>query len=933
MPSVGRDGKYDCAILDVSGVEVGLTLAKDKNNKPAYREYTEEPLATQYSTTPDYGAFRPERELQIGQSDWRAGFGIEYFDKNDPKRYFYGINIDPRFRDEVRLAPLGTGIAIPATPSPTLTDPGFETWTSSTVLTNWTKESGSLAQSTDERSGVYAAKLNGSTTEDRIYADVVGYNASWNGRKITISGWYTAGTAAYAFIGLDDGVSTTYGNANLGEGGWTQFVSFSKVLSPNATRLRFYCKRSTTNTNPVWLDDMTIAAGSAAGAPTAMATFAGFQYTAFGAVLARLNATGDGWNGVYEFDNPITDLCVATVSGVDYLFICLGWGSALYYLASRSIENCEDRWDELIDTDVTSSVDTSDFKIGSGSVKLVVAAGCAAGDILATEVITSVNLTTYNALKLWVKSSVALDASDIQILLDDTAQCASPLGTLNISAISADTWTAVTLVLSTPSALTAVISIGVKMAVDKGAFTLRLNDIRAEGTPILSTLTSKTHKYMATIGTTFYGSDTNSTVVSTTAPLNGGTNWAGSKQIGEKIDSIVDLKAFGGLLYAKKQNGKTYYIDSSGNVQTLIGGATSTNTARMYVWRDTSLLIPYGKQGLIEFDGTYKTHISPSFYSSNASDFVGQVQAVTGDDQWLYVVLDDGTDVQIMATREEAVDGAVDWRWHPLITLALTNCSSADISSIYKKRLWVGSDTSSESFYYYPIPTTYGDLDADSDLTYQTGGYIITPWLHANFKGDKKAWYKITLTMADTTSAIYWRAYYQKLGDEVVGGVGWTEISSTNKFKTSPTTSAYLPVDSASAKPQSTMMRFKFEGVTGTTTLTPKLLNYDIRAIWYPPQRTLIEMIVKIKDKLVTKGYPTGDETQTSATIKSALDGLKSSTWPVAFYPPYYRSSADTKYVRLLTPSEYNVSVIHEDAERLEGVYGLLFEIVEGLSF
>lgn len=143
------------------------------------------------------------------------------------------------------------------------------------------------------------------------------------------------------------------------------------------------------------------------------------------------------------------------------------------------VEDCEDAWDEYVDPDVTVSVDGTDKKVGTNSVKLTVAATTTAGDILATEAIASMNLTAAYQIALWVKCSVATAAGDLQLLLDDTANCASPLETLNIPALTAGTWTRVALPLTTPANLTAVISVGLKYAVDIGACDIWLDDITA----------------------------------------------------------------------------------------------------------------------------------------------------------------------------------------------------------------------------------------------------------------------------------------------------------------------------------------------------------------------------------------------------------------------------------------------------------------------
>jgi len=146
----------------------------------------------------------------------------------------------------------------------------------------------------------------------------------------------------------------------------------------------------------------------------------------------------------------------------------------------HSLETCDTVWDELVDGDVTASIDTSTYRQGSGSLKLVVAAGCAAGDILATEDITSIDITDADEIVLWVRSTVALSAGNIQVLLDNTAQCASPLESLDVTAVAANEMTPITISLSDPTALSAIISVGIKMVTDKGAFTLWIDDIRAQ---------------------------------------------------------------------------------------------------------------------------------------------------------------------------------------------------------------------------------------------------------------------------------------------------------------------------------------------------------------------------------------------------------------------------------------------------------------------
>ena len=146
-------------------------------------------------------------------------------------------------------------------------------------------------------------------------------------------------------------------------------------------------------------------------------------------------------------------------------------------VASQLVEDCEDAWDEQAGTGVTATADTTDYKVGAASAKFVLTTA-AIVEITASEVVASMNLSTYTQLMFWVKSSITLSAADFQLLLDDSALCATPIVTLNIPALVANTWTYCK-VAADLSGCTAIISVGLKQAVDKGAMSIWLDDIRA----------------------------------------------------------------------------------------------------------------------------------------------------------------------------------------------------------------------------------------------------------------------------------------------------------------------------------------------------------------------------------------------------------------------------------------------------------------------
>ena len=152
----------------------------------------------------------------------------------------------------------------------------------------------------------------------------------------------------------------------------------------------------------------------------------------------------------------------------------------LFYRTAVSfttLHSCNAVFDETIDSDFTVSADTQDKKKGTASNKFVIAVGASAGDI-ATDSIDSKDISKYDYLECWVKSTVPTSAGNLKILLDDSASCASPIETLSVPALSADTWTYVRIALANPETDTAIISVGLEYDSDLGACTVWLDDIK-----------------------------------------------------------------------------------------------------------------------------------------------------------------------------------------------------------------------------------------------------------------------------------------------------------------------------------------------------------------------------------------------------------------------------------------------------------------------
>jgi hypothetical protein len=150
-----------------------------------------------------------------------------------------------------------------------------------------------------------------------------------------------------------------------------------------------------------------------------------------------------------------------------------------YSVEHEWLHKCDVVWDESVDSDVTASLDTEDKREGNGSLKLVVAGTVSDSDVLATMNIDELDISRCTHIEFWAKASTATAAADLQILLDDTAACASPVETLDVPALTAGEWTFCRVALANPSSDTAIISIGVEYNANSGANTIHVDGFKA----------------------------------------------------------------------------------------------------------------------------------------------------------------------------------------------------------------------------------------------------------------------------------------------------------------------------------------------------------------------------------------------------------------------------------------------------------------------
>ena len=137
-------------------------------------------------------------------------------------------------------------------------------------------------------------------------------------------------------------------------------------------------------------------------------------------------------------------------------------------------------WDSNLTGTIVASVDTQDKKQGTGSLKLVTTS--ADGGDIAGETFTSKDISKYDYLECWIKSTVATSDGNLKIHLHSAAITegianSGSLEALSIPALTANTWTYVSIALANPETDTAIIAIALEHDANLDDCQIRLDDI------------------------------------------------------------------------------------------------------------------------------------------------------------------------------------------------------------------------------------------------------------------------------------------------------------------------------------------------------------------------------------------------------------------------------------------------------------------------
>ncbi len=156
-------------------------------------------------------------------------------------------------------------------------------------------------------------------------------------------------------------------------------------------------------------------------------------------------------------------------------------GTFRWRAMGRTAEDCEGAWTTA--ANVTDSNDTSDYKVGSASLKLVATSSYTKNAMFAYKDIahSDQNYSAYDRVHFWIKSTLAQDAGDLIIRFAQDDALGGTTASVNVPALSAATWYYLSLDLDL-SSITSCDSVGLVTSTgfdDTTTQTIWIDDIRA----------------------------------------------------------------------------------------------------------------------------------------------------------------------------------------------------------------------------------------------------------------------------------------------------------------------------------------------------------------------------------------------------------------------------------------------------------------------
>ena len=376
----------------------------------------------------------------------------------------------------------------------------------------------------------------------------------------------------------------------------------------------------------------------------------------------------------------------------------------------------------------------------------------------------------------------------------------------------------------------------------------------------------------------------------------GGVQWSSPAYIGDTSNNITSIF----LINDKLMIGRTdelYWYDSNGGVHPQMGDLTHNKSANNFKyivqWQaSTYFSLVDGLGEITSYDA-----FDPMGPLTKIDDIgkKGSAVGLASDKDWLYVVMDEGTDSHIYKGREIGSRGGLRWEWCPFVFLSTAACATARVCahSVTDRRLWFG----------YGNNTGYIKLSdnplADSSYRFAPSGWLRMSYYLGTEQYWDKLWQSVVTETAGCSATIKITPKYRKDTDASSTALS-AAITTNGTVKTNLTTALSC-----------NKISFEVYLETNNGTTSPQLLFFQARGIEKPEKIRIHEATYKAVSK----------PSITTTTVRNFLRDGRNSTSLIKFADLRYgQSTAGTDYQWVIIEPGYpkEVEITHEKGRQPE---------------
>jgi hypothetical protein len=318
---------------------------------------------------------------------------------------------------------------------------------------------------------------------------------------------------------------------------------------------------------------------------------------------------------------------------------------------------------------------------------------------------------------------------------------------------------------------------------------------------------------------------------SNTSGVNAGAEWSSAAYIGTAESDITNVFMINGQMLVGKTDG-LYHYDTDGGVHHLREDLrTSRDTQNFKHLTNWQTAIYHSEvTGLGEITAYNSYRPMGPLYGIGDIGKVGTVVGLTSDKDFLYVMMDEGTNTIIYkGTEVRTAQGHLVWQWCPFVFLSTVPINTANNASPMRvvqhsssdRRLWFQYGTSGGLRTAYVILSD--NPTSDSSARFSSSGWVRMSYDYGSNKNHDKLWHSIiTETKGCSTSGETVEIKYRK--DTETTATTVTGVIVRNGVRK---TYFSNPID---------CKRIQFEAHFAQTgnTATPELLHFEARGVEKP---------------------------------------------------------------------------------------------------